>query len=405
LVRPLSCRIVFSPARQAIAEGACYDVSVATLSRSELLNQALSSSGFDGVIAWRPEEIVMLCGVQPHLGATCCVWRAGATPVVLVPATEPPECRPQDCEIREFAWDGIEQGDRWSGMRRQIHELAQGHRICWKGHGAQSSPAGNAAESPGFPSNWTAGLPGEDSPKTIDALLARKTPADIERIRVAQRIAARGVRRFREWLTPGITEAELAAQVEAAIHSASGQSGVGLARAWATVQSGPNAAEAGRYSRSRGRRIAAGEGVILELATCVDGYWSDLTRTATAGGAGTELWNTALSAVRLARDRACSVIRPGCRASEVDAVARGFLYDAGFGAWFSHATGHPTGFRYHDPGPILAAECNEILETGMVLTVEPGIYGGPLPSGCRIEDNVVVTTTGSERLSSDEQIP
>jgi len=166
------------------------------------------------------------------------------------------------------------------------------------------------------------------------------------------------------------------------------------------VQSGPNTVDAGRFNRSSGRRIEEGDLVLIEMATCVDGYWSDLTRTVPVGRVSAEQ-NDLLAAVVEAQRAALQLVAPGVSADAIDAAARSVLARAGFADDFTHATGHHVGFRYHDPGFAIAPGNHDTLEAGMVITIEPGAYVPHLRCGARLEDNVAITASGSEILSAD----
>jgi Xaa-Pro aminopeptidase len=98
-----------------------------------------------------------------------------------------------------------------------------------------------------------------------------------------------------------------------------------------------------------------------------------------------------------AQDRACDAAGPGVQAQEVDRVARGIIAAAGYGDWFIHRTGHGIGLESHEDPYIVEGNVTE-LEPGMAFSVEPGIYPGP--HGARIEDIVVCTETGRERLNN-----
>jgi Xaa-Pro dipeptidase len=201
-----------------------------------------------------------------------------------------------------------------------------------------------------------------------------------------------GLEAWREALVPGATEAETAAAAEATIHSLIGKHEIISARAWATVQSGHHTAQAGCFNRSSGRRLAAGDLALIELATCVNGYWSDLTRTLPVGQAVDEA-DEVLKAVSEAQLAAIQSIRSCVPASDVDAAARESLHQAGFASYFTLATGHHTGFRYHDPGFAISPGTRDTLDCGMVFTVEPGAYIPERGVGARIEDIVVVTNS------------
>ena len=107
----------------------------------------------------------------------------------------------------------------------------------------------------------------------------------------------------------------------------------------------------GTFSRSSARLLAEGDLVVLELAVCADGYWSDVTRTASVGEPD-ERQRALLSAVREAQAAAIRVVRPGATGEEVDRAARSILEQRGYGAGFTHNCGHHVGFRYHDRGPV-----------------------------------------------------
>jgi Xaa-Pro aminopeptidase len=232
-------------------------------------------------------------------------------------------------------------------------------------------------------------------------LYVKKTHTEVAAIRLANQVAGRALDVFRLAVVPGRTEAEVAAAVEASILCQTGTQGIHLARGFAFVQSGSETAASGRYNRNTGRKIMPGEPVLIELATCVNGYWSDLTRSVFTDKPQPKLQEM-LDVVRRAQRLAIAEIQPGLRAWEIDSIARAVICEAGFEKCFTHATGHHTGFRYHDPGPALAPGVWERLEPGMIITVEPGIYSQEIGGGIRIEDNVLVTSTGHEVLSQHD---
>ena len=170
-------------------------------------------------------------------------------------------------------------------------------------------------------------------------------------------------------------------------------------RAYATVWSGPETAVGWQYFLHRDRPIERDDVVMLELGTCADGYWSDHTRTVVAGRAS-DRQRDALAAVLAAAEAAFAVAKPGVTGGSVDAASRAAVAERGF-EQFPHHTGHGTGFRYHESRPQLVPSSDHVLERGMVIVTEPGIYEEGL-GGFRWEDNAAVTHEGALRLAATD---
>ncbi|MGI4830231.1 MAG: M24 family metallopeptidase [Janthinobacterium lividum] len=136
--------------------------------------------------------------------------------------------------------------------------------------------------------------------------------------------------------------------------------------------------------------------VTLDFGVVRDGYCSDMTRTMHLGRASQEERDV-YDAVLDAQEAAVAAVAPGVSCAAVDEAARSVLHRAKLGKWFSHSTGHGVGLEIHE-GPRLAAKVEQVLEPGMVITIEPGAY---LPDsfGVRIEDMVLVTENGAEVLT------
>ncbi len=137
--------------------------------------------------------------------------------------------------------------------------------------------------------------------------------------------------------------------------------------------------------------------VTFDFGVVVDGYCSDMTRTVHMGR-GSPREHAVYDAVLEAQRAAVAAVAPGVTCGQVDEAARAVLQRAKLGKWFSHSTGHGVGLEIHE-GPRLAAKVEQVLEPGMVITVEPGVY---LPGefGVRIEDMVLVTDVGGEVLTA-----
>jgi Xaa-Pro aminopeptidase len=128
----------------------------------------------------------------------------------------------------------------------------------------------------------------------------------------------------------------------------------------------------------------------------LEGYCSDMTRTIHLGKASSEE-RTAYESVLEAQQTAVAAVKPGVSCAEIDEAARGVLRKAKLAKYFTHSTGHGVGLEIHEPPRIGASE-STLLEPGMVITIEPGVYM-PGKFGVRIEDMVVVTETGHEVIT------
>jgi Xaa-Pro aminopeptidase len=221
-------------------------------------------------------------------------------------------------------------------------------------------------------------------------LRMRKTRAEVAALREAGAAIDRVHERVPGWLRPGRTEREVAADIAGQI-VAQGHARVDFV----IVGSGPNAAKP--HHEPSDRALAAGDAVVVDIGgTMPSGYCSDCTRTYVLGAPPPEL-AAYYQVLRDAQEAACASVRPGVSAESVDAVARDAITAAGYGEYFTHRTGHGIGLEVHED-PYIVAGNAEKLEPGMAFSVEPGIYPGP--HGARIEDIVVCTAAGHERLNN-----
>ena len=224
----------------------------------------------------------------------------------------------------------------------------------------------------------------------LRALRIRKTPAEVAALAEAGAAIDRVHAAVPQWLRPGRTEREAAADIASAIAAA------GHARIdFVIVGSGPNAAKP--HHEPTGRVLREGDAVVVDIGgTMPSGYCSDCTRTYAIGAVPPDMARY-YEVLREAQEAACAAVRPGVRAEAVDAVARDVIAAAGHGEHFTHRTGHGIGLETHED-PYIVAGNTEELEPGMAFSVEPGIYPGP--HGARIEDIVVCTAGGHQRLNN-----
>ncbi len=163
------------------------------------------------------------------------------------------------------------------------------------------------------------------------------------------------------------------------------------------VGSGPNGAKP--HHTHSDRRIGTNETVVIDVGARYRLYCSDLTRTLITGSLEGKL-KDAYNAVIEASRKAISIIKPGVKASDVDAAARGVINEYGFAWGFIHSLGHGVGVEVHEK-PAISPSSNDVLREGNVITIEPGIYIKDV-GGVRIENMVLVTESGAEVLTRDE---
>jgi len=223
-----------------------------------------------------------------------------------------------------------------------------------------------------------------------------KDETEIQSIRQACKLADIGIQKASETVRPGIKEKEIAAEAEYAMRKA-GSDGTAFDT---IVASGFCCAYP--HGTFQEKIIENGDFVVVDLGARYRFYNSDITRTFVAGKA-TDKQKQIFQTVKIAQQKAIESIKPGVAAKKVDHIARQVIKEAGFCDFFVHNLGHGIGLEVHEP-PILSPDSKDILDTGNVLTVEPGIY---LPGfgGVRIEDTVVVTKDGAEKLTAALYFP
>ena len=381
-------------------------------SRTEQIRNFLERHELRAWIAWRPDELLMLSRYFPFWGASLLICFVDAEPILFVPQIEPRDHIPAGLRVQEYPWGDLKCSDPYSVLvsavgAELLNAGANSEQVGMSFSVARTSLPIQAAEQIPIPEGF-AGLlsalsakPDAQREAAFADLYLRKTPEEIDAIRRANRVANVGLQAFFDNLQPGIAETEVAAAVESAIYRQIGTDDIFHSRGWAMVQAGPNSALAGQFNRSTARRLENGDLVLIELATCVNGYWSDLTRTAPVGSPKPEV-EQILDIATKAQQAAVDGIRPGVTANHIDALARDMIAAQGLPSFFTHHTGHHVGFRYHDPGFLILPGESSKLEPGMVLTIEPGVYVPERGCGARIEDNVLVTESGHEILSRIE---
>jgi Xaa-Pro aminopeptidase len=227
-----------------------------------------------------------------------------------------------------------------------------------------------------------------DATSYLSMIRMTKSPQELDWMRMACAITDKALEAGFERLHTGMTEKELAGFITAEIRSNGGGAG------YAGVLFGERAALP--HGQPGRRSLEPGDCVLVDMGTKIHGYSSDITRTVFYGeptARHTKIYDLVHGANRAAYD----AVRPGVSCGDLDSVARNVIEDGGYGEHFIHRLGHGVGLQGHEHPYIVQG--NELeLEPGMTFTIEPGIYVvGDV--GVRVEDTVVCTTGGCERLT------
>ena len=217
-----------------------------------------------------------------------------------------------------------------------------------------------------------------------------KDEEEIKLIRKAAEITSRAMEKAYEIVQPGMTEIEAVAEIEYEMRKAG---------AWGyafetLLASGPRTAYCHGYCTEK--KIKKGELVVIDLGAVYKGYRADMTRTLVVGKPSKKQ-EKIFSIVKEAQEKAFQSVKSGKKAKDIDAIARNFIKEAGYGEYFVHGLGHGVGLNVHEP-PTLNSQSKDRLKAGNVVTIEPGIYI-PGFGGVRIEDTVLVKRRGAERLT------
>ena len=230
----------------------------------------------------------------------------------------------------------------------------------------------------------------KDASSVVERLRMLKEEEEVRRIRSAVHLGAEIFERGLKVLHPGVREVEVAAEMELAARRA-GADGMSFDT---IIAGGPRSALP--HGRASSQPIPTGAFVVCDFGVILSGYCSDQTRTVWVGSAPQDARRT-YEAVREAQQAAIEAVRPGIAVGEVDSAARKLLKKSGLGRYFTHSTGHGVGLEIHESPRVAKAE-RQVLQPGMVITIEPGVYF-PGKWGVRIEDMVVVTAGGCEVLT------
>ncbi|MCC2632012.1 MAG: Xaa-Pro dipeptidase [Patescibacteria group bacterium] len=224
----------------------------------------------------------------------------------------------------------------------------------------------------------------------VERLRLYKDQTEVSSIQKAAEIVDQCFAHICGFIHPDVSEAEIAAELEYQMKTRGAtQTSFGT-----IVASGKNSARP--HAVPGQKKVRSGDLITIDMGAVVEGYCSDFTRTICIGQP-TEEQEKIYGIVHSAQQKALAAIRPGIRGCDLDAIARTIISDAGYGAQFGHSLGHGVGLCIHE-APRISRTSTDILQPGMVITIEPGIYKEGW-GGVRIEDLVLVTKEGHQNLT------
>jgi Xaa-Pro aminopeptidase len=246
-----------------------------------------------------------------------------------------------------------------------------------------------------YPKAWFDAFPdaADATPLLVEAR-ALKTEQEVERIRLANEIAAAAMDHVRGVIRPGLTEAQVASEWLGFVHGeGTGWDGrVELALGFSLVWAGPGIRT---FTATSNRPVLEGEPTLFEIWVCADGYWADHTKNLVCGEL-TERYRELEQGLAEVYDAITSSAAPGRSLADLDRECREGIARIGYPGQPSHPIAHGVGARAHEPPYAHQAGDGELRE-GMVLAIEPGCYW-PEGGGLRLEDNFLITTDGAEKL-------
>jgi Xaa-Pro dipeptidase len=354
--------------------------------RLEKLYTALGQAGLDAVMLNPGPTLTYLTGLHFHLMERPVVLlvAAGRQPAIVLPELEMPKVELFPYPVEAFAYP--EDPAAWdAAFRKAVQALAlDGKKIGVEPRQLrllEFRHVKNGAPEADFP----------DASQALASLRLRKEPDEVDAMRRAVRVAQAALEAALPAVKVGMSEKELAAELTVQLLRNGSEPEMPFSP---IVAAGSNSANP--HAAPSERKLQRGDLLIVDWGAAVDGYISDLTRTFAVKEVEPEFQEIARIVLQ-ANAAGRSAGRPGVPCANVDKAARAVIESAGYGACFTHRTGHGIGMEGHEE-PYMRGDNMQMLVPGMAYTVEPGIYL-PGRGGVRIEDNVVVTKEGVEVLS------
>jgi Xaa-Pro dipeptidase len=359
------------------------------MSRLNRLNELARSASLDAVAIMPGANMVYLTGLSFHLAKrpTLAFFPAEGAAAIVVPSLEVIKLQQPGLplQLQAFPWSDEAGPQRAFAQACAALGLA-GKRVGVEGLRMRLAELRLIEQS-------APGVHVAASDDILDELRIAKDERELAAMRRAIVVAERALPVTLERVRVGQSEREIAAiLLQALLQSGAGGEEMPFAP---IVLSGPNSALP--HGAPGERRVQSGDLLLLDFGVTVEGYASDITRTFAIGQLDPEL-ERIYQVVKEANAAGRAAARPGVAAQEVDRAARRVITDVGYGEYFTHRTGHGLGLEGHE-APFMVEGNTTELRPGMTFTVEPGVYL-PGKGGVRIEDDVVITETGAETLTT-----
>jgi Xaa-Pro aminopeptidase len=334
--------------------------------------------GFDAAVFQREGDPVLITIEASEADAARTAW---TQEVRLIKGYDPRDPRPVPARTLEAALEAARRYER-VGLELSLGTQASDRMV---------------GEPTTYTKAWFDAWPdARDGQPLLNEARALKTAQEVERIRLANEIAAAGMEHVRSQLRAGMKESEAAALWQGFVHGeGTGWDGgkVELALAFSLVWSGPGIRT---FTATGDRPVQEHEPTLFEIWVCADGYWADHTKNVCPGELTGE-YRELLEGLAALYDAAVAHCRPGASLAELDRLVRDGIDELGFVGQPTHPIAHGVGARAHEPPYAHQAGAGTI-EEGMVLAIEPGCYR-PQGGGLRLEDNFLITADGAEKLS------
>jgi Xaa-Pro aminopeptidase len=367
----------------------------------ERVRALMAEEELDALVVRAPDNVLYLTNFWGMKGYDACVFpREGEPVLITIEASEEDAARMAWTEDVRFI-RGYDPEDPRPPLARTLEAAVEAARPYGRvglelSLGTQASDR-MVGEPTTFTKAWFDAFPGGvDATPLLVRARSLKTVQEIERLRLANEIAAAAMEHVRERLQPGMKEAEAAALWQGFVHGeGTGWKGqVELALPFSLVWAGRGIKT---FTATGDLPVVEGEPVLFEIWVCADGYWADHTKNLVVGDLRDDYAELEVALTVVYR-KALELIRPGASMAELDRTVREGIAQMGHPGQPTHPICHGVGARAHEPPYPHQAGGGEFAE-GMVLAVEPGAYW-PGGGGLRVEDNFLVTASGVEKLSA-----